>query len=296
MIEWAQSDASSPPDTWRSMPAYTLTQLWAKSNGLPDPGIEVERILNDIALSGHRNSNEVLAAKAKKFLISLQDRYQTFTEDAIPHLQAYLPSGTPITGRIIFALFIPAYAFTWIGNDANSIVINLTASFWQWNPDRVFNLLVHEMYHIGVAYHQMGESVTEVSTVEALLENVLWQIQNEGLATYVAYRARPEELGIEDYRLLNNSVEVRARFEMVQCLLTDLRQMDLKRIPEFQKRIWNEGIKSRAFYVVGASMARRIEENKDRSTLIRTIENGAQSFFAEFSATSPSSELRIPVI
>ena len=295
LIEWAQCDTVSPPDVWRSMPAYVLTRLWAKSNALPDPDIEVERILNDIALSSRRNSNETLVVQAQKLMMSLLNQHQTFTDIVIPHLQAYLPSGTPINGQIVFALFIPAYAFTWIGDDANSIVINLTASFWEWNPDRVFNLLVHELYHIGFAYHQMGESVAEVSTVEALIENILWQIQNEGMATYVAYLARPEGLSIEDYRLLDNSTEVCACFGMVQHLLAELSQMDSKGIPEFRKRIWSDGIKSRAFYVVGTFMARRIEEQMGRSSLIRTIKSGAQSFFEKYSATSPSKGLSIVI-
>ncbi len=293
LIEWVQSDTVLPPDAWRTMPAYVLTRLWAKSNGQPEPYIEVERILNDIALSKRRNSNEDLVVQSQRLMMGLLNRHQTFTDGAIPHLQAYLPSDTPINGQVVFALFIPAYAFTWIGDNTNSIVINLTSSFWQWNPGRVSNLLVHELYHIGFAQHQMGESVAEVSTVEALVGNILWQIHNEGLATYVAYRARPEGLDIEDYRLLDDPVEARARFEMVQHLLAELDQMDSQRIPEFRERIWSEGIKSRAFYVVGASMARRIEENKGRNTLIRTVVSGTQSFFAEYSATSPSPDFSI---
>ncbi len=293
LIEWAQSNNVSLPDAWNSLPAYVLTRLWAKSNGQPDPDLEVERILNDIALSGRKKHIEALVVQAQKLMVSILNRHQVFTTSAIPHLQAYLPSGTPINGRVVLALFIPAYAFTWIGDDTNSIVINLTASFWQRNPDKVFNLLVHELYHIGVSHHHMGASVTDASTAEALTENILWQIQNEGLATYVAYRARPKGLVVEDYRLLDNSLEVRACFEMVQLLLADIARMDSKRIAELRKRIWNEGIKSRAFYVVGASMARRIEEYKGRNVLIKTVESGPQSFFTEYSATSPPQDLCI---
>lgn len=113
--------------------------------------------------------------------------------------------------------------------------------------------------------------------------------------TYVAYRAQPKGLDIEDYRLLDNPVEVCARFKMVQRLLTEVNQIDSQKFPEFRERIWSDGIKSRAFYIVGASMARCIEENKSRNTLIRTVVSGAQSFFAEYSATSPPPDLSIPV-
>ncbi|MCD4774597.1 MAG: hypothetical protein K8S15_00935 [Candidatus Aegiribacteria sp.] len=68
---------------------------------------------------------------------------------------------------------------------------------------------------------------------------------------------------------------------------------DSKRITELRERIWNDVIKSRAFYVAGASMARRIEEYKGRNALIKTVESGPQSFFTEYSATSPPQDLRI---
>ncbi|KAF5417727.1 MAG: hypothetical protein C5S48_00010 [Candidatus Methanogaster sp.] len=139
----------------------------------------------------------------------------------------------------------------------------------------------------------MGASVTDASTVEALTENILWQIQNEGLATYVAYRARPKGLVVEDYRILDNSLEVHACFEMLQLLLADIARMNSNNISDLRKRIWTEGIKSRAFYVAGASMARRIEEYKGRNALIKTVESGPQSFFLKYTATSPPKGLHI---
>jgi len=43
---------------------------------------------------------------------------------------------------------------------------------------------------------------------------LLWSVQNEGLATYVAYRAKPAGLVLDDYRLIENEEEVRKRFEL----------------------------------------------------------------------------------
>ena len=49
----------------------------------------------------------------------------------------------------------------------------------------------------------------------------------------------------------------------------------------------------RVFYIVGATMARRIEEQKGRHALVATIKAGPRAFFAAYAATSPSQELRV---
>lgn len=59
----------------------------------------------------------------------------------------------------------------------------------------------------------MLESVTRAGVPRRAV-TLLWSVQNEGLATYVAYRAKPAGLVLDDYRLIENEEEVRKRFEL----------------------------------------------------------------------------------
>src|SRR6266540_624575 len=137
---------------------------------------------------------------------------------AVSHLRQYLPPGTRVRGTIALAAFLPNYAFSM----DEAIVVSLTDSFWANDSARVFNLLAHELFHNGFLQHQHGESPSEAKDRSALLRSFLWQLQNEGLATYVAYRMRPPDLALADYRLLESAEEVSKRFDLCRRLTQDL--------------------------------------------------------------------------
>lgn len=213
-----------------------------------------------------------------------------WARSASSHLRAYLPSGTPVRGKVLFALFIPAYAFAW---GDGSIVINVTAGFWGGNPDKVFNLLVHELYHNGFGLHRHGSSPQDAKTGAALVENLLWQTQHEGMATYVAYRARPPGLLVEDYAFLDDAAEVRVRFKLLQKLLDDMGHAGDSELAPLRERLWSGGTSKRAFYVVGAWMARDIEARHGRDALIRTVVDGPRAFLDAYMSSSPQADLQL---
>ncbi len=289
LIQWARSDSMELPSAWRSQRPFALTREWARGSGLPDPNSEVEQILKEIIREKPQTAPEARMARTEGFLNNMLEDRQTFLQRAVPHLQAYLSPGTPIRGQVLFAVFIPAYAFAWDG----SIVVNLTAAFWKWEPQKVFNLLVHELYHIGFAAHRPDSPAEQVQTRSGLVENVFWQTQNEGMATYVAYRANPPSLEVEDYRLLDDAAEVRLRFEMLRKLLADIQRADELELHKLRDRLWSEGVEKRAFYIVGAWMARQIESRKGRKALVRTVVDGPPAFLDAYMTTSPPPELQL---
>lgn len=214
---------------------------------------------------------------------------EQFLAWAVPHLRAYLPAGTPIRGAVALAAFLPNYAFSM----DKAIVISVTDRFWSNDPARLFNLLVHELFHNGFIRYQRGESPNDATEGTALLRTLLWLVQNEGLATYVAYRAKPAGLVLNDYRFLDSPEEVGKRFELCRRLIGDLRRATQPELASLKERMWQEGNTLRVSYIVGAAMARRIEQIDGRRQLLKTIESGPQNFLEVYQATSPSAEFAL---
>lgn len=290
IIRWAQSNSADAPTAWRQARAYVLTREWAKWSGQPDPDKVIEHLLAEIIRAKSENPDKRFMSAAHKLMTEVTEKHQIFLTQAIPHLREYLPIGTPIRGEVLFAVFITPYAFSW---GDGSIVINVTAAFWKWDSRKVLNLLVHELYHNGFGIHNSGSSPEEARTASDLVRNILWQTQNEGMATYVAYQARAADLEVEDYRLLDTPTEVATRFEMLREFLSNGASADESKLKELKARLWEVGTEKRCFYVVGAHMAKSIEDSLGREALIKTIKNGPRSFFNAYARTSPTTEFKI---
>jgi len=207
----------------------------------------------------------------------------------VPHLRDYLPAATPLRATIALGAFLPNYAFSM----DTTLVVTITDPFWQNDPDRVFNLMIHELFHLGYIRHQQGRSPMEAADGAALLTAMQWAVQNEGLATYVAYRARPTGLALDDYRLLENPDEVRARFARCRALMDDVRRASPDALGVLRRRLYEDGNVGRVTYVVGATMAARIEAKSGRGRLVDTIVRGPRAFIDAYRATTPDAELAL---
>jgi hypothetical protein len=140
---------------------------------------------------------------------------------------------------------------------------------------------------------QRGVSANDAQTGGALIEHLLWQTQNEGMATYVAYRIKPDSVENEDYQLLESPAEVRSRFRSLRRLVRDCKAANgaaLSRLPE---TIRDAGNRERVYYVVGAYMAKVIEERRGRRALVKTVSDGPRAFFRAYTATSPPLDLSV---
>lgn len=284
LLEWSRTSSAAPPEDWRASRAYVLTREWAKWSGLPDPERDIDAILAQIRAQKITDPSQVPLHKIDQFLSTLIQRRQTFLAEAKAHLANYLPAGTEVRGQVLFAIFIPPYAFAW---GDGSIIINLTASYWSYDPNKVLHLLIHELFHNGYGQYQQGTSPAQASSGEILFENILWQTQNEGLATYVGYRARPPDLFVEDYALIEDSVTSGQLFQKLRKLLARSKKATPEELPALKKEVWSVGTEGRAFYVVGASMAQRIESSLGREALVETIKKGPRHFFELYESTKP---------
>jgi hypothetical protein len=91
----------------------------------------------------------------------------------------------------------------------------------------------------------------------------------------------------QDYQLLANPARV---IELRRHLNALFEQAPSLSAEERRKRSWDIGVNQRAYYVVGADMARTIEGWAGRKALADTITKGPRGFVATYNALVPAAE------
>ena len=209
-----------------------------------------------------------------EYIVTRRDEFQS---RAIPHLLSYLPElGRNQDLPIYFTAYVPPRAFA-----AGDIVINVAAPYWKGNADNILNVLVHEIFHAGYGWCRSAR--TEIPLKHKKLYRMLEDLQNEGMATYVAYKAvpmypAPDE---KDYELLESANEVTSLLEDINTLFE---KVGVVKDGELQRLSWEIGVTQRGYYIVGAHMAEVIEETLGREVLIKTLVEGPISFVALYNS------------
>jgi hypothetical protein len=207
-------------------------------------------------------------------------RRDEWRDKAVPHLCSYLSPDVDLSRPAYFVAFVPPRAFaTSEGN-----VIDVAAEYWHGNPDNILNSLVHEYFHIG--YGQLRRRRSEEPIEDEQLYRMLDMVHNEGLAVWVAYRAQslfpaPNEL---DNELLDSPEDVARLLDALNDLLaqtTTLEAGPLRRLA------WRVGVTDRAYYIVGAHMARTIEAERGRDAVIGTMHEGPLAYVTLYNSLVP---------
>ena len=145
----------------------------------------------------------------------------------------------------------------------------------------ILNIIIHELFHIGHAKH-WDTLPEEPKTQTEITESIMHTLYAEGTATYVAYKARSlfsSFTSDPDYELLENRSDRLRLSRKVNMVFSKCKILPYE---EAKKIIWREGVKERSFYVVGAYMAKMIDEIAGRTVLIDTIKNGARYFIETY--------------
>lgn len=161
------------------------------------------------------------------------------------------------------------------------------------------NMFVHEVFHRGFVsvYRLSGNPDPETDPIRRMY----LALQNEGLATYVAYEARTEfpqvgEVGRSlvagDYDLLESAEEVDRLVRELGELLSGAPDMAAE---ELQQKSWEIGVNARAYYVVGAHMAATIDKALGRQALVGTIGLGPMTFLKVYNAVV-AEDRRLPEV
>jgi hypothetical protein len=205
---------------------------------------------------------------------------QIFIEKALPHVCSYLPKEANLDISVHFTAYVPPRAFA-----MGEIVINMTATYWNNNPNNILNTMVHELFHVGYSYCENLRGGEEEGSLNGILRN----IHNEGVCTYIGYMAQdifpaPDE---KDYVMLDNEGEVRRHLENANMILSKVGNIPEE---ELDKLSWEEGVMARSYYVTGAHMCRVIEGKSGTDVLKQTLVDGPGTFFESYNDLVPEKE------
>lgn len=258
---------------WREDSAYRLVSKWHTRNDQPRNIENWERRIRAIADLSPDERIEHPQLEAARGLSRIE---QSFVSRAIPYLCTFLPPEADLSTTFYFAAEIMPSGIQ-IDDDVVIHILN----------HKLQNLFVHELYHRGQT--SLIDTLAEARQRESNPVFALYRtLQFEGVATYVGYMAqerfpqigkRGRSLVADDYHMLGDPDEVaRLRAELNQLL----REAPRMEADSLHQRQWELGVRQRAFYVVGAEMARVIDQVLGRETLIETLKAGPLAFLKTY--------------
>jgi len=260
---------------WENNKAFNLTKKWHLRNKIEIPFNSWRNSIEEISEQNlEERKSQIAFVNAQKIM----DSRNTFCEKVIPHIFSFLPQNTfAIKSNIFLLTGTVPYAFANSGN----IVIDVASPNFDKNPERILNILVHEVFHIG--YFN-----TLVNRMEYEYENDKYDYLSEylfmeGLANYVSYKAQDyfPNHEFEDYLMLEDAEEVKNHIEKINEMFSESDDLS---ISEVKQMSWEIGVEERGYYVVGAYMAKMIDEKYGRDSLISTISNGSRKFITTYNS------------
>jgi hypothetical protein len=258
---------------WQNEKPLHYTQVWAEAVNVGIPYIRWWQRVGELTELSEEERNQHPLLLMTDSIVNTQDE---FLARAISLVCSFLPEGMDISIPVYFVAFVPPRSFV-----SGGVVINVSARYWKGDVQNIFNNLTHEIFHVGYSHTRPGR--TEAPLDDEALYGMLDQLQNEGTATYVGYRAAsdfpaPDEL---DYQLLENTDDVTRLFGEINSLFQAVGTISEE---ELQRRSWRSGVTERGYYIVGAYMARTIDGELGRDALIGTLEAGPVSFVSLYNS------------
>jgi tetratricopeptide (TPR) repeat protein len=268
---------------WQDDPAYHLVRSWHTWNDIAIPMRNWKARIQayaDMPVNDRERCDAALMAG------KLFEQKEEFLRKAVPHIRSYLPD-TP--AGITTNVFFTAETYPRAIGVGDNIVIDVTNDYWQGSDSTILNTAVHELFHVGYGWNVCAQ--TETPLANAALYAHLSTLQNEGLATYVAFRAQhlfpaPAD---QDYVQLDKHSAVRRACKLVNRLF---RKAESRSAEKLRKEGWRIGVEQRAFYVLGAHMARTVDEKLGREALAGTVASGPLSYVDAYNG-SAEEDMRI---
>lgn len=208
--------------------------------------------------------------------LELEQRAEYFNTTAVPYICRYLPDSLEVEYTITayITAYVGGYRFM-LGND---LFINIDHENWKGSSEKILNNLAMVVFDAG--YEKCKLMWTE-KPPEDRYYRLIQYLQQRGIATYAGYKAReilPAD-GVNDYALLEDDGEIVRLRNSLNGLFTNAAKMTGDELRRSASEI---GIRGRAYTVVGAYMARLIDENLGRKGLIETLVKGPRSFVAAY--------------
>ncbi len=272
-------DVRSDPDAfWQTDAAYVLAKRWHDNNRIPldtrDYYANWLARLEDLSAvpEAERKTNP-----AFNLMEAVREREPVFRDRGVALLDALLPAND-LTFATTIHVTTGTMAFGFMTN--GQIVCDVLSPFYRDDPDRIWNLLTHECYHIGYGYNRSLRQEDELDD-GFVYNTMLDALQNEGLATYLGWKAREffPVADMDDYRMLDDPAEVERKLGILNDLFTLVGTVPPDSL---RTTAWKLGVDQRAYYIAGAHMARTIDRRLGREALLETIAMGPVSFVTTY--------------
>jgi hypothetical protein len=259
---------------WREDKAYQLMSVWHEVNDQPrnlDDWTRRIRAYATTPMEGREANPLLMTGRA------LEAAHPGFLEQAVPHICSFLPDAVQIPG---ITVYVAAEQMTSGIQVRGAVVMNIRSR-------QIPNLLVHELYHFGFNHARPADAGPFPRGGE--LARLPFDLQYEGMATYVGYRAAgmfpaPHD---RDYQMLDDDDARKRLLRRVNSLFTRAGSYAPERL---KKTAWRIGVQERAYYVVGAHMARTIDDRLGRPALVETIAAGPPDFMRVYNGLVPEAE------
>lgn len=272
IVMHAEEILANPDAFWASDSAYLLVKQWHQNISFPIPMDQWNKWIQDlkaVPINERAKNAQLMAAQT-----TIRNAKE-FNEKAIPYICSFLPKDCPkITTTFYFTTAIVASGFQM----KNSIVI------YGSNSDKD-NLFIHELFHRG--FNQYDHIRFCSNHQDSVISQIYNDLQNEGMATYVGYKALKEfphcrtDMLKDDYKMFENIEDVKSLINSMNDLLKKASVLSEK---ELKDSIWQLGSIDRAYYVVGCYMSKVIDEKLGRQALIETISLEPQSFLKKYNS------------
>ena len=260
---------------WRDDRAYWLTACWHKEVGYPVPPQGWVDVIKGFM---GRSAGERPALPALQQVQELKKHKDQFLDYALPLLTSFLPQGAGhLSTTVFFTTAIVPHGFQKNFN----IVLNIPASRPANRENEIFNTIVHELFHVG--YYRSEFLMREIPLNNAEEYDLVYSLQNEGLATYAGYLAAkkyPADV-FRDYSRVEAMAEVRKAIGQVNSLLAGAAGQPAE---AFRKNLFQVGVQQRALYVAGAFLAKTIDDKLGRRALASSMATGPRSFISVYNA------------
>lgn len=265
---------------WESDRAYWLVSRWLDEVGSKRP---ISAWLPWIEQKAKVPAADRGADKSLAVVRELMAGEGGFLESAIPHICSFLPRGaSDMSTTVYLTTLIPQNAF----QKHYNVVVNISHPQWQRDPAIIMNTIIHELFH--VAFYRYEPLLAETQLDDSEKYDILLNLMNEGMATYVAYTARSiYPAAVSDYALLDDPRQVQRLLGEMNTLLTSV---DSLPADEFRQRMFNVGVIGRALYIAGAHAAGTIERAGGRTMLLDAMGQGPRAFVSMYNGIAPEGE------
>jgi hypothetical protein len=258
---------------WETDSALKAIKRFREKQNRPVPDPEWEKIISQIAkLPKKKRQNHPHLRMA----LEVAEKADFFRSTAIPYVSTFLPNADKMDFTLTVYLTAHTRAYRFMMN--NELFIDVAHERWKGSSQNILNNLVMVVFDLGFLECRVARIE---KPLDQKIYTLLEYLQRRGITTYVGYKALDKfpVKDVEYYNLLESESECARLRNKLNDLFSEAKTMADK---DLRKKAVEIGIRGYAYPVVGAYMAKTIEEKLGLEALKDTITQGPLSFLKTY--------------